>query len=72
MEHKLKKTETEKHKKINAYILKVLLSACLMVIFLGCDESSQTTSRNFKDTNIGAPWSKALGTIQEGLADNEP
>jgi HEAT repeat protein len=50
----------------------VLLFTYLMVFAFGCDESSQTTSRDFKGTNIGAPWSKALRTIQESLADNDP
>ena len=72
MEHKLKKDKTQKYKKINAYILQVLLFVYLAVFTFGCDESSQTTSRDFNATNIGAPWSKALGTIQEGLADNDP
>jgi len=63
---------TQEYKKINAYILQALLFIYLTVFTFGCDESSQTTSRDFKGTNIGAPWSKALGTIQEGLADNDP
>jgi len=52
--------------------VEVLLFSYLMVFAFGCDDSLQTTSRDFKDTNIGAPWSKALGIIQEGLADNDP
>ena len=56
----------------SVFCLWVLLFAYLMVFVLGCDESSQTTSRDFNGTNIGAPWSKALRTIQESLADNDP
>ena len=72
MEHKLKKDKTQKYEKINAYILWVLLFVYLAVFTFGCDESSQTTFRDFNAANIGAPWSKALGIIQEGLADNDP
>ena len=56
----------------SVFCLQVLLFVYLAVFTFGCDESSQTTSRDFNATNIGAPWSKALRIIQEGLADNDP
>ena len=72
MEHKKKKAEIKKRKKINASTLAVLLVACLMVFVFGCDESLQTTPGESNVTNLGASWSKALRIVQAGLADNNP
>jgi HEAT repeat protein len=71
MASKSKKDKTQKHRKIVASIVYVLLFTCVIVFVFGCEESSQTLG-DYYVTNIASPQAEAYRIIQNALDDTNP
>lgn len=72
MESESGQDRTQKHKKMVASIVYVLLFTYAIVFVFGCEDSSQSTLGDFYDTNIASPRAEAYRIIQNALDETNP